>query len=64
MFVVDITLERLVPWAGPPEAVVSRYKKVVMIVRKLDKLYLALTINSEDGNNMQEIVESLQQIKV
>ncbi len=55
--------ERLAPWAGPLEAVVSRYRKVVMIVRKLDKLYLALTINSEDVNNMQQIMESLQQIK-
>ncbi len=56
--------ERLIPFAGPLEAVVIRYRKVIMIIRKLDKLYLALTINSEDGNNMQEIVESLQQIKV
>ncbi len=30
--------ERLIPWAGPLEAVVSRYRKVVMIVRKLNKL--------------------------
>ncbi len=54
--------ERLIPWAGPLEAVVSCYRKVVMIVRKLDKLYLALTINSEDISNMQEIMDSLQQI--
>ncbi len=52
--------ERLAPWAGPLEVVVSRYKKVTMIVRKLDKLFLAMTINSDDIDNMGEIIESLQ----
>jgi hypothetical protein len=55
--------ERLIPWAGPLQAVVSRYEKVVMIVRKLNKLYLALTINSEDIGNMTQIMESIQQLK-
>ena len=55
--------ERLIPFAGPLEAVVSRYKKVVLIVRKLNKLYLALTINSEDVDNMQQVMESIQHIK-
>ena len=54
--------ERLAPWAGPLEAVISRYQKVVMIVRKLDRMYLALTINSEDIDKLQEIVDSLHKI--
>lgn len=51
--------ERLVPWAGPLEAVVSRYRKVVMIARKLGKMYLAFTINSDDADQLQWILEAI-----
>jgi hypothetical protein len=55
--------ERLVPWAGPLETVVSSYAKVVLIVTKLGKWYLALTINKEDRPFIREIVQSLQTLK-
>ena len=55
--------ERLAPWAGPLDAVVSRYEKVAMIVTKIESLYLALTINSEDVDAIREIMESLRRIR-
>lgn len=51
--------ERLATWAGPLEAVVSRYEKVVMMVTKLQGRFLALTIEREDSNALREIMDSL-----
>ena len=55
--------ERLAPWAGRLEAVVSRYEKIVMVVTKVEGLYLAMTINSEDVDSIREIMKSLEQIR-
>jgi hypothetical protein len=52
--------ERLAPWAGPLEAVVSRYEKVVMIVTKFQGRFLALTVNREDTVAVREIMDSLR----
>lgn len=54
--------ERLVPWAGPLETVVSSYEKVIMLVTKLKKRYLALTIGKEDAGILSELISSLPQL--
>lgn len=56
--------ERLAPWAGPLHELVSRYEKVAMIVTKIEKFYLAVTINSEDADSIQEIMESLRRMRL
>jgi len=54
--------ERLAPWAGPLETVVSTYEKVVLVVRKLDKRYLALTIDRADASVLNEFLPSLESL--
>ncbi len=54
--------ERLAPWAGPLDIVVSRYQKVAMIVKKLDRMYLAFTISSQDTDKLARIFESLRHL--
>ncbi len=56
--------ERLAPWAGPLQAVVSRYEKVAMIVTKIERFYLAVTINSEDADSIREIMEGLRRLRL
>lgn len=55
--------ERLAPWAGPLEYVVSRYQKVLMIVKRLDSKFLAVTINVEDSGILSELLAKLAQLK-
>jgi hypothetical protein len=54
--------ERFVPFAGPLEAVVSRYQKVMIIAKKLEGRYLALSIDSEDANELPNILQSLRNL--
>ncbi len=56
--------ERLAPWAGPLQAVVSRYEKVAMIITKIERFYLAVTINSEDADSIREIMEGLRRMRL
>ena len=56
--------ERLVPWAGPLESVVSTYGKVALIVTKLKNRYLALTISRPDASSLGEVMEKLQELFV
>lgn len=55
--------ERLAPWAGPLETVVSTYEKVILLVAKLAKRYLALTINKEDAGIVSELISSLSTLE-
>lgn len=55
--------ERLTPWAGPLEAVVGRYAKVVLIVTKLDKRFLALTLDRADTEILGELMPALLTLK-
>lgn len=54
--------ERLAPWAGPVEAIVTSYEKIVLVVRKVDKQFLALTINREDKEILRELMNSLHSL--
>lgn len=54
--------ERLAPWAGRLETVVSTYQKVLLIVAKLDKKYLALTIAREDADIMRDLFPKLMEL--
>lgn len=54
--------ERLAPWAGTLETIVSTYEKVVLVVKKLDKRYLALTINRADATVLNEFLPSLERL--
>jgi len=54
--------ERLAPWAGGLEAVIVRYAKAVMIIKKFGTRYLAVTMDAEGYDHIQEIIASLQQI--
>jgi hypothetical protein len=56
--------ERLAPWAGPLETVVSSYEKVIMLVTKLKKRYLALTLDKEDAGILSELISSPSQLEV
>jgi hypothetical protein len=55
--------ERLAPWAGPLEYVVSRYQKVILIVTRLEKRFLTLTINKEDADIISELILKLAELK-
>ena len=55
--------ERLVPWAGSLETVISRYEKVVMIVTRIrGRKYLAMTIAREDFGFLTELLEKLSEL--
>ena len=54
--------ERLTPWAGGLEAVIVRYAKVTMIIKRLGPLYLAVTLDSEDYESLRETIQSLERI--
>jgi len=54
--------ERLAPWAGPLETVVSTYEKVIMLVTRLDKRYLAVTLARDDADAVQELFPKLMQL--
>ncbi len=51
--------ERLAPWAGPLETVVSTYAKVVMIVTRFDRRFLALTIDRADAGILSDVTQGL-----
>ena len=52
--------ERLAPWAGPLETVISRYQKVVMIVtRTQGRKYLAMMIAKDDAEILPDILKQL-----
>lgn len=53
----------MVPWAGPLEYVVSRYQKVILIVTRLEKRFLTLTINKEDADIISELILKLAELK-
>ena len=52
--------ERLAPWAGPVETIVTTYEKVVLVVRKVDKQFLALTIDRADVEILRDLMKSLR----
>lgn len=56
--------ERLAPWAGPLEYVVSRYQKVLMIITRHDGKFLALAINKEDSEVLSELLTKLPKRKM
>lgn len=55
--------ERLAPWAGPLETVVSTYEKVILLVTRLHKSYLAMTIGKEDGGILSELIPKLNELR-
>ena len=54
--------ERLAPWAGPLETVASVYEKVVLLVTRLERRYLALTVNREDAGVLSEVTPKLREL--
>ena len=54
--------ERLAPWAGSLETVASVYEKVVLLVTKLERRYLALTVNREDAGILSEVTPKLREL--
>lgn len=55
--------ERLAPWAGPLESVVSTYEKVFLVVTMLGKRYLALTINKADAGILGDLITALSELE-
>jgi hypothetical protein len=55
--------ERLAPWYGPLETVVSTYEKVILLVTRLHKSYLAMTIGKEDGGILSELIPKLNELR-
>ena len=55
--------ERLAPFAGPLECLVSTYEKIILIVMKLERLHLALSISRADADVVPEVIDHLQALK-
>jgi hypothetical protein len=55
--------ERLGPWAGQLENVISSYEKLILIVTSIGKDCLALAINMEDAVILPQLIPDLSRLE-